>query len=153
MKDFYAILDIPPDASPEDIKSAYRNLVHLHHPDRNPLDANATERFLELKEAYETLSDEEARAAYDREFVANFPGYELEDFAVEFPIWERNPPKEMPVVHDDGTNTLLKIFMVLLMPILAGGLVMHFTGNVTGMLIASVAGLVAAIWIGQAMGS
>jgi curved DNA-binding protein CbpA len=147
MKDYYAILGLPPDCEPEDIKAAYRNLVHVHHPDLNPDDAEATERFLDLKEAYETLSDEELRAAYDAEYVEAFPGYELETGS-EVPYWEVNPPASMPVVHQDGSNALLRIFMILLLPLLAGGLVMHFTGNATGTLLAAAGGLAIAIWVG-----
>jgi curved DNA-binding protein CbpA len=148
MKDYYAILGIPPDSEPEDIKSAYRNLVQQHHPDLNPDDADATERFLEIKEAYETLSDESLRETYDAEYVETFPGYEIE-VEGEVPYWEVNPPAAMPVVHEDGSNALLRIFMVLLLPVLAGGLVMHFSGNVTATLLSAAGGLAAAFWLGS----
>jgi len=54
------------DASPEEIKKAYRKLAMQHHPDRNPGDENAEHRFKELSEAYDILKDEQKRAAYDR---------------------------------------------------------------------------------------
>ena len=147
LKDYYALLGLRPDCEPEEIKAAYRQLVHLHHPDRNPDDAAATDRFLELREAYETLSDQTRREAYDVEFVKAFPGYEL-DAEEDTPYWEVNPPAAMPVVHDDGSNTLLRIFMVLILPVVFGGLAMNFTGDVTWTLIATAGGLGAAIWIG-----
>lgn len=150
VKDYYAILGLRPDCEPEQIKAAYRQLVLRHHPDQNPEDDGATERFLEIKEAYETLSDEEERSAYDREFVKSFPGYELED-EEEIPYWQQNPPASMPVVHDDGSDTLLRIFMVLILPLVSGGLVMNFTGDLSWTVIATIAGLVAAVWIGASL--
>lgn len=65
-KDYYEILGVAKDASESDIKKAYRKLALKYHPDRNPNDATAEEKFKELGEAYEILSNEEKRAAYDR---------------------------------------------------------------------------------------
>jgi DnaJ homolog subfamily C member 7 len=56
-KDYYKILDVPRDASEADIKRAYRRLAIVHHPDKNPDDETAAERFKDVGEAYETLSD------------------------------------------------------------------------------------------------
>jgi DnaJ homolog subfamily C member 7 len=56
-KDYYKILDVPRDASETDIKKAYRRLAIVHHPDKNPDDESAAERFKDIGEAYETLSD------------------------------------------------------------------------------------------------
>jgi DnaJ homolog subfamily C member 7 len=56
-KDYYKILDVPRDASDADIKRAYRRLAIVHHPDKNPDDETAAERFKDVGEAYETLSD------------------------------------------------------------------------------------------------
>ncbi len=67
-RDYYEILGVPKNASDEDIKKAYRKLAMKHHPDRNQGDASkdAEEKFKEAKEAYEMLSDDEKRAAYDQ---------------------------------------------------------------------------------------
>jgi DnaJ homolog subfamily C member 7 len=56
-KDYYKILEIQRDASEADIKKAYRRLSLVHHPDKNPNDESAAERFKDISEAYETLSD------------------------------------------------------------------------------------------------
>ena len=65
-RDYYTTLGVNRDASEEDIKKAYRKLAMKHHPDRNPNDRNAEERFKEAKEAYEILTDHKKRAAYDQ---------------------------------------------------------------------------------------
>ena len=65
-RDYYEVLGVARDASPSEIKKAYRKLAMKHHPDQNPDDPKAEERFKEIGEAYEVVSDEEKRAAYDR---------------------------------------------------------------------------------------
>ncbi|MDR3351672.1 MAG: molecular chaperone DnaJ [Zoogloeaceae bacterium] len=64
-KDYYEILGINRDASEDEIKKAYRKLAMKYHPDRNPDSASAEEKFKEVKEAYEILSDAQKRSAYD----------------------------------------------------------------------------------------
>lgn len=64
-KDYYAILGVPRNATQEEIKRAYRRLALKYHPDRNPGDKIAEEKFKEISEAYEVLSDPEKRAIYD----------------------------------------------------------------------------------------
>ena len=71
-KDYYEVLGINRDASDEEIKKAYRKLAMKHHPDRNPDNPKAEEHFKEAKEAYETLSDGQKRAAYDQHGHAAF---------------------------------------------------------------------------------
>lgn len=65
-KDYYAILGVGRDASEKEIKAAYRKLARKHHPDVNPGDKSAEEKFKEVSEAYEVLSDTEKRAKYDQ---------------------------------------------------------------------------------------
>ena len=65
-KDLYKILSVEKDASDNDIKRAYRKLAIVHHPDKNPGDETAAERFKDVGEAYETLSDPQKRSRYDR---------------------------------------------------------------------------------------
>jgi len=65
-RDYYEVLSIGRDASVEDIKKAYRKLAVKYHPDKNPGDKAAEEKFKELGEAYEVLSDPQRRAAYDQ---------------------------------------------------------------------------------------
>ncbi len=65
-RDFYEVLGVSKDASDEDIKKSYRKLAMKYHPDRNPDNKEAEDKFKEAKEAYEVLSDGNKRAAYDR---------------------------------------------------------------------------------------
>ncbi len=65
-KDYYEVLGLSREASEEEIKKSYRKLAMKHHPDRNPDNPKAEGHFKEAKEAYETLSDDQKRAAYDQ---------------------------------------------------------------------------------------
>ena len=65
-QDYYATLGVARDASPDELKKAYRKLAMQLHPDRNPGDKKAEASFKELNEAYDVLKDEQKRAAYDR---------------------------------------------------------------------------------------
>ncbi|MDY6828589.1 MAG: molecular chaperone DnaJ [Pseudomonadota bacterium] len=65
-RDYYEVLGVARDASDQEIKKAYRRLAMKHHPDRNPDDAGAEQKFKEASRAFEVLSDAEKRSAYDQ---------------------------------------------------------------------------------------
>ncbi len=69
-RDYYKVLGVERDADADAIKKAFRRLARQHHPDVNKGDKNAEERFKELNNAYETLSDPAKRKLYDQ-FGAN----------------------------------------------------------------------------------
>jgi len=72
--DYYEVLSVSRDASDQEMKTSYRKLAMQFHPDRNPDDPTAEEKFKECSEAYQVLSDPEKRAAYDRYGHAAFQG-------------------------------------------------------------------------------
>jgi molecular chaperone DnaJ len=65
-KDYYQVLGVAPNASDEEIKKSYRSLAKKYHPDANPDNPNAGERFKEISEAYTVLSDPDSRKKYDQ---------------------------------------------------------------------------------------
>lgn len=77
MADLYEVLDVPRDATAEDIKKSYRRLARESHPDANPDDPDAEARFKEVAAAYEVLSDPVKRERYDR--FGNAEGFDLSD--------------------------------------------------------------------------
>ena len=65
-KDYYEVLGVNRNASLEEIKKSYRRLARQYHPDANPGNKDTVEKFKEINEAYQVLSDSEKRATYDR---------------------------------------------------------------------------------------
>src|SRR5438309_7148040 len=74
-KDYYKILGLQKAATPEEIKKSYRKLAVKYHPDKNPGNKQAEEKFKEINEAYEVLSDNEKRKKYD-EMGSNWNAYQ-----------------------------------------------------------------------------
>ncbi|MFW6050619.1 MAG: molecular chaperone DnaJ [Myxococcota bacterium] len=92
-RDYYQVLSLERDATGDDIKRAYRRLAIKYHPDRNPGDPHAEERFKEASEAYAILSDPDKRARYDRMGHAAFEtggpgGFDPSDFGAVADILE-----------------------------------------------------------------
>src|SRR2546428_6997366 len=88
-RDYYEILGVSRSATEDDVKKAYRKLALKYHPDRNPDDRHeAEERFKEISEAYQVLSDPERRTLYDRfghaAFAQGAPGGAGFDFGGNF---------------------------------------------------------------------
>ncbi|MBI3178241.1 MAG: molecular chaperone DnaJ, partial [Deltaproteobacteria bacterium] len=81
MKDYYEVLGVSRDATPEEIKTSYRRLAHRYHPDKNPGDKAGEERFKEASRAYEVLSDLDKRRRYDRHGRAAFEGAGADAYA------------------------------------------------------------------------
>lgn len=91
-RDFYEVLGVARGASADDLKKAYRKLAMQYHPDKNPGDKEAEQKFKEINEAYDVLKDDQKRAAYDRYGMGAFegagagggPGYGSGDFGASF---------------------------------------------------------------------
>lgn len=85
LRDPYEVLGVSKSATPEEVKSAFRKLASQHHPDRNPGDPHAHDRFKTINAAYQILSDPQRRAAYDRYGSTAEPGSPFQGgFNVDF---------------------------------------------------------------------
>lgn len=80
-RDYYEILDVSKTSTQEEIKSAYRKLALKYHPDRNPNNKDAEDKFKEASEAYEVLSNQEKRQRYDRYGHEGLRGSDYSDFS------------------------------------------------------------------------
>ena len=91
--DYYEVLDVPASASPDEIKKAYRKLAMKVHPDRNPGDQEAEDKFKQSTEAYEVLSDSSKRQIYDTYGHEGLKsrGYQGPDFEDIFSRLRSNP--------------------------------------------------------------
>lgn len=97
----YEVLGVPRDAKPDAIRSAYRKLARKHHPDVNPGDKKAEERFKKIATAYEVLSDDKRRAAYDEFGEASLQGGFDADKAREYAKWQ-NARTQQRATHFEG---------------------------------------------------
>jgi len=88
-EDLYAILGVPKDASADAIRKAYRKLARRHHPDVNPGNKKAEDQFKKVSAAYEVLSDEKKRAAYDEFGEESLQGGFDADKAREYRQWQQ----------------------------------------------------------------
>lgn len=99
-KDYYRTLGIDNKATQEEIKKAYRNLAIKYHPDKNPGNNQAEERFKEISEAYEVLGDTKKRQQYDR-LGANWKQYQQSGFEG----WQGKRPHSRQHQYDFGDNS------------------------------------------------
>jgi curved DNA-binding protein len=112
VKDYYKTLGVSKSASQEDIKKAYRKLARKHHPDVNPGDQAAEDRFKDINEAYEVLSDPEKRKKYDQ-FGSQWQQYERaggrpEDF--NWGQWRAQPGASGPGYRTVSPEEFEEIF-------------------------------------------
>ena len=80
-RDYYEVLGVSRGSSSQDIKKAYRQQAMKYHPDRNPDNKDAEEKFKEASEAYEVLADDEKRKVYDAYGHAGLSGQGFEGFS------------------------------------------------------------------------
>jgi curved DNA-binding protein len=98
----YDILGVKRDASADDIRKSYRKLARKHHPDVNPGDRKAEERFKKVSAAYDVLSDDKKRAAYDEFGDQSLHGGFDPDKAREYKKWQNTRTQQRASHFDDG---------------------------------------------------
>ena len=106
-RDYYEVLGVSKDIDGKELKKAYRKKAMKYHPDRNPGDAEAEEKFKELSEAYEVLSDADKRAAYDRyghEAVDGSAGGSVDKAGADFSISSVTCLVTFLVAEDDANR-------------------------------------------------
>jgi len=108
-KDYYEILGLTSNATSDEIKKAYRSLAKLYHPDKNQGDKEAEERFKEISEAYEILSDEQKKAKYDRYGHVSGNGGGGGGYEAAFDEFFRRQSRQVRV----GENMVLNIKLTL----------------------------------------
>lgn len=107
-KNYYNILGLSPKATQEEIKSAYRRLVHKYHPDIAGNDSDSVQRFKDITEAYETLSSTQKRAQYDE--IMKLYEYGENTSSTQKKASSENKPKEEPKVKPQKKeNTFAKM--------------------------------------------
>ena len=124
-KDYYKILGVDKNADAKTIKKAYRELARRYHPDANPGNKEAEEKFKEISEAYEVLSDPEKRKRYD-ELGSSWENYDFDRFAGGFGRWQEAGPGGFRVrfesPHYGGFSDFFKMFFGDLDPFTDAGL-------------------------------
>ena len=98
----YDILDVKKNASTEDIRKAYRKLARTHHPDVNPGNAKAEETFKKVSAAYDVLSDDKKRAAYDEFGDASLQGGFDPDKARDYARWQNTRQHQREAQYEEG---------------------------------------------------
>lgn len=110
-KDYYKILGVARNAGQDDIRKAYRKLAMQYHPDRNPGDTGAEERFKEINEAYQVLNDPQKRSHYDR-LGSAYSNWQRRGAPGDFDWneWFRGSPSGGTRVEYDDVNDLFSEF-------------------------------------------
>ena len=98
----YDMLGVKKDASADDIRKAYRKLARKHHPDVNPGDKKAEETFKKVSSAYDVLSDDKKRKAYDEFGDASLQGGFDPDKAREYARWQSSRQQQRESAYDQG---------------------------------------------------